>query len=158
MKIEEQLHIASLGAGKPIHLVDIAAIEKANAERSKQWSETNQPKSQPQKELAELAQRHYDLKRGCHHTENVLNEACGQLHLLEVRIKDTEKLLAKCGSPLGQANYGAALRRMRTIEAIDLQNAVKRARRNNSDALAALRAFEAEFLSRIEALRKEVKE
>jgi hypothetical protein len=156
MKIEEQLHIASLGAGKPIHLVDIAAIEKNTAERNKQWAEANQPKSEPEHELKRLVQKHYDLKRGCHHTENVLNEACGQLHLCEERIKDTEKLLTKCESPLGQANYEAALRRMRTIEHVDLQNAVKRARRNNSEALAALRTFEADQLPRIEQLRKEV--
>jgi hypothetical protein len=155
MKIEEQLHIASLGAGKPIHLVDIGAVERNTAERNRKRDQEH-PSKPDTREYDRLVQKHFDLKQNTRHFENLVNEAAGQLKLCEERIKQTKKLLNGCESPLGQRNYDGALRRMETTELVDCKNKLARERKNNTDAIAVLRRFEAEFLPRIEELRKQV--
>jgi hypothetical protein len=137
--------------------VDLEQVQKRTNEANLKRDEANQPKSDPQKELDKLIQTHFDLKQNTRHAENLLNEACGQQHLCEQRVKQAKTLLKNCESPLGQRHYEAAVRRLESIELIDCLNNVKRLRKNNAETVSVLRSWEAEFLPRIEQLRKEVK-
>lgn len=153
-QLEQEAHLVSLGRGKPVTIVDFDAIQKTANERNKKWSENHPPRVDGQKEYDTLIQKHFDLKQQTHSYEQLVNEAAAKIHNCEERIKQTKQLHDGCESPLGKANYKEALHRLEAIELIDCKNALHRLRRYNQTAVAALRDFEAEFLPRIEKLRK----
>jgi septal ring factor EnvC (AmiA/AmiB activator) len=152
LTLEQQTQLISLGRGKPVAVIDFDAIQRKNNERNAQ---RDLPKSDPQREYDLLVQKHFDLKQNLRSSENHLNEASGQVHLIEERIAEKVKERDAVESPLGKRYCERAIDQLEFELDAAITN-LKKLRRENSQALSDLKSFEVEKLPRLEELRKVV--